>query len=105
MEMPLWALREHAAFGLGSKAGEIMKLHQLIHEGQALDEAKLRAEMGGCLQYLAEMCDVYGWELQDIAISSIQQIRKLPKHNELKHEPIRSKYYSMIKAKEMKKHD
>lgn len=74
-DLPLWALREHALFGLSSETGEVLGLHQKIHQGHPLDETEMRLEIGDCLWFLAELCDCYGWRMEDIAIANIQKLR------------------------------
>lgn len=74
-DLPQWAMREHALFGLTSEVGEVMGLHQKVHQGHPLDETELRLEVGDCLWFLAELCDVYGWHLSDIAGANIEKLR------------------------------
>jgi NTP pyrophosphatase (non-canonical NTP hydrolase) len=70
-----WAMREHALFGLTSEVGEVMGLHQKIHQGHVLDETELRLEIGDVLWFVAELCDVYGWHMSDIAGANIEKLR------------------------------
>lgn len=74
-DLPLWAMREHALFGLSSEVGEVMGLHQKVHQGHPLDDTALRLEIGDCMWFLAELCDAYGWSMEDIAKANIQKLR------------------------------
>jgi len=74
-DLPLWALREHALFGLSSEVGEVLGLHQKIHQGHPLDETELRLEIGDIMWFVAELCDVYGWHMSDIAAANIDKLR------------------------------
>lgn len=74
-DLPIWAMREHALFGLASEVGEVMGLHQKVHQGHPMDETALRLEIGDCLWFISELCDVYGWNMEDIAIANIQKLR------------------------------
>ena len=74
-DIPLWALREHAMFGLSSEVGEVMGLHQKVHQGHPLDETALRLEIGDVLWFVAELCDAYGWSMEDVARANIQKLR------------------------------
>ncbi len=40
-----------------------------------MDDTALRLEIGDVLWGLAELCDVYGWQLEDIAKANIQKLR------------------------------
>ena len=105
-DIPLWALREHALFGLASELGEIMGLHQKVHQGHPLDESALRLEIGDLMWFLAELCDVYGWTMEDIAKANIQKLRNRYKNHftveesvnreeyRNKHEHEKSNYYA-----------
>ena len=103
-DLQLWAMREHALYGLASEVGEILGLHQKIHQGHPLDETALRLEIGDALWFLSELCDVYGWSLEDIAIANIQKLRTRYPHefsaqasiarvDTLKKGPSRSRHY------------
>lgn len=74
-DLPLWATREHALFGLSSEVGEVMGLHQKVHQGHPLDETALRLEIGDVLWFVAELCDAYGWSMEDVARANIQKLR------------------------------
>lgn len=74
-ELPVWAMKEHALFGLSSEVGEVMGLHQKVHQGHPMDETALRLEIGDCLWFISELCDVYGWSMDEIAIANIAKLR------------------------------
>lgn len=74
-DLPLWAMREHALYGLCSEVGEVHGLHQKVHQGHPLDETALRLEIGDCLWFISELCDVYGWAMGEIAMANIQKLR------------------------------
>jgi len=74
-DLPLWAIREHALFCLGSEVGEVLGVHQKVHQGHPLDETELRLECGDVLWALAELCDCYGFSLEDVAKANIDKLR------------------------------
>lgn len=74
-DLPVWALREHALYGLTSEVGEVMGLHQKVHQGHPMDETALRLEIGDVMWFIAELCDVYGWSMSDIAAANIEKLR------------------------------
>lgn len=106
--LPLFAMREHALYGLASEVGEVLGMHQKVHQGHPLDDTALRLEVGDCLWFLAELCDCYGWDMGEIATANIQKLRvryrdkftpeesraRVDVKKEPKREPVRSKYYS-----------
>ena len=105
-DIPLWALREHALFGLASELGEIMGIHQKVHQGHPLDETALRLECGDLLWFLAELCDVYGLSMEEVAKANIAKLRNRYKdrftveesvnreeyRDKQKQEPVKSQY-------------
>ena len=104
-DLPLWALREHALYGLASEVGEVLGLHQKVHQGHPLDENELRLEIGDCFWMIAELCDTYGWRMEEVAIANINKLRNrykdkftveesVNREEYRKKEPVRTKYYS-----------
>lgn len=74
-DLPLWALREHALFLLGAEIGEVMGHHQKVHQGHPLDVNGLKLEIGDVLWGLAELCDVYGFDMGDVAQANIEKLK------------------------------
>lgn len=110
-DLPLWAMREHALYGLSSEVGEIMGMHQKIHQGHEMDVTALRLEIGDALWFLFELCDVYGFEMEDVVIANIQKRRVRYKGDFTAREsrarvdvkkkpPVKTKYYSRVKEGE-----
>lgn len=73
--LPVWAMREHALMGMASEVGEVHGLHQKIHQGHPMDENALRLEIGDVLWFVAELCDVYGFSMEDIAVANLAKLR------------------------------
>lgn len=67
---------EHALWGLSAEVGEVMGLHQKTHQGHAMDASALRKEIGDVLWMIAELCDVYGFDMGVIAEENILKLRK-----------------------------
>ena len=74
-DLPLWATREHALFGLASEVGEIHGLYQKVHQGHPLDEQELMLECGDLAWFLCELLDVNGWTLEEVAQANIEKLR------------------------------
>lgn len=106
-DLPLWATREHALFCLASEVGEVLGIHQKIHQGHPLDENALRLEIGDVLWAISELCDVYGFYMGEIAMANIQKLRVRYKDHfteeesrarvDVKKKPVKTKYYSRLK--------
>lgn len=105
--LPLWATREHALFGLASEVGEVLGMHQKVHQGHPMDETALRLEIGDVLWFISELCDVYGFDMGEIAAANIQKLRVRYKDHfteeesrarvDVKNAPVKTKYYSRLK--------
>lgn len=67
---------EHALWGLTSEVGEICGIHQKTHQGHPLDMALVGKELGDTLWFVAELCDVYGYSMSEIAERNIAKLRK-----------------------------
>ena len=67
---------EHALWGLASEVGEVCSIHQKTHQGHPMDLAELRKEVGDVIWFCAELCDVYGYDLGEIAQNNITKLRK-----------------------------
>lgn len=66
---------EHALFGLAAETGEIHSIFQKIHQGHAIHMADLIGEMGDLLWFVAELADVHGLTLDEIAQHNIDKLR------------------------------
>lgn len=67
---------EHALWELSAEVGEVCGLHQKTHQGHAMDAVALRKEIGDVLWGIAELCDVYGFDMGYIAEQNIEKLRK-----------------------------
>ena len=66
-----------AAMGLANEAGEaggIVRKH--LEQGHTLDTAKLSAELGDVLWYVATLADAVGLTLSDVARGNVEKLRK-----------------------------
>jgi NTP pyrophosphatase (non-canonical NTP hydrolase) len=62
--------------GLASESGEVcdlMKKHFCL--GNELDKDMLMKELGDVMWYMAEICDAYGFTMQDVAEKNIAKLR------------------------------
>lgn len=67
---------EHALWGLSAEVGEVCGLHQKTHQGHALDASALRKEIGDIMWFVAELCDVYDWDMGWIAEDNIAKLKR-----------------------------
>ena len=68
--------REHALFGLASEVGEIHGLFQKTYQGHDLHIADVIGELGDLMWFAAELADVYGLSLDNVAQANIDKLRK-----------------------------
>lgn len=73
--LSLFQTREHAKAGLVSEVGEIMGLYQKQLQGHTFDEGSLKLEIGDVMWMLSELCDCYGWTLEEVAQANIAKLR------------------------------
>lgn len=66
---------EHATWLLASEVGEVCGLFQKTHQGHELNVGALRKEIGDVLWGLAELCDVFGFDLGCIAEENLVKLR------------------------------
>jgi NTP pyrophosphatase (non-canonical NTP hydrolase) len=62
--------------GLAGESGEVcelLKKHFCV--GDELDKEKLKKELGDVMWYIAEICDAYGFTMQDVAEKNISKLR------------------------------
>ena len=67
---------EHATWLLAAETGEVCGIHQKMHQGHPLNYPALRKEIGDVLWGLAELCDVYKFDLGMIAEENIAKLRR-----------------------------
>lgn len=80
-DLKLWQMREHALYGLSAEVGEVLGLHQKQHQGHVLDDTALRLEIGDILWFVGELCDVYGFDMGEVAKANIAKLRaRYPDH-------------------------
>ena len=71
----LFETREHALHGLTAEVGEINSLYQKRLQGHTFDEGALKLEIGDVLWMASELCDCYGWTLEEVAQANIAKLR------------------------------
>ena len=65
----------HALHGLASEVGEIHAMYQKVYQGHQISADGLIKEMGDVLWFLAELADVYGVGLADVAQINIDKLK------------------------------
>jgi NTP pyrophosphatase (non-canonical NTP hydrolase) len=65
------------ALGLTGEAGEVADLvKKHLGHGHPLDRAKVSAEVGDCLWYVAALCTVLDLDLSAVAEANIEKLRR-----------------------------
>lgn len=67
---------EHALHGLCAEVGEIHSIFQKVYQGHPVKMGDLIGEMGDLLWFLAELADVHGLTLDEIAAHNIDKLRR-----------------------------
>ena len=67
---------EHALWGLSAEVGEVCGLHQKKHQGHPMNFVALRAEIGDCMWFIAELCDAYDFSMAAIAEENIAKLKR-----------------------------
>lgn len=65
---------EHALYGLGSEAGEVLGIYQKAIQGHEIEENEVVKEAGDVLWFIAELADCLGVSLDYIAQSNIVKL-------------------------------
>ncbi len=66
----------HAVCGVNSEAGEIAGIYQKAMQGHEVVKSELSKEIGDVLWMLAELCDVYGFDMGEVAKENIEKLKK-----------------------------
>ena len=74
--LTLPARRNHALFGMAAEVGEIQSMFQKVFQGHTLDTDHLRHEIGDLLWFVGELCDVFKFDLGDVAAANIDKLKK-----------------------------
>lgn len=69
-------MRAHALHGLVGEVGEIHSIFQKELQGHTIDRDKIRKEIGDLLWFVAELCTVYNWSLDAVALLNIAKLEK-----------------------------
>lgn len=69
-------LKLHALHGMCGEVGEIHSLFQKVYQGHEFDETHLKKEIGDLLWFVAELCTVYHFKLEDIMQMNIDKLLK-----------------------------
>lgn len=67
--------QEHALFGIAAETGEIHSIFQKVYQGHPVKLADLIGECGDLLWFIAELADVHGLTLEEIAEANIDKLK------------------------------
>jgi len=66
----------HGGVGIATEAGELLdNIKKHLFYKRAIDETNMKEELGDLLWYMAIICDVYGWDFEDIMERNIEKLR------------------------------
>ena len=72
----LWEQKIHAVTGLCSEAGEVAGIIQKLYQGHRIEKDHLKKELGDVLWFVAECCDAWGIDFDDVMQSNINKLKK-----------------------------
>ena len=67
---------KHALCGLMSEVGEIASHFQKEEQGHKLVTSEVAMEMGDVLWFIAELCDVLGYDMETVAKWNIEKLKE-----------------------------
>lgn len=65
----------HALFGMCGELGEIHSIYQKVYQGHQIRREDLQKEIGDLLWFVAELCTVNGFALDEIAQMNIDKLK------------------------------
>lgn len=68
-------MARHAIFGLTSEAGEVAGIMQKQYQGHEICVDHMKKEVGDCLWMLAEICQVFGFSMDDAMETNIEKLK------------------------------
>ena len=66
----------HALFELSAEVGEISSIFQKSLQGHVIDRKHVVEEIGDVLWGLAELCDVFGFDMDMVAQENISKLKR-----------------------------
>jgi NTP pyrophosphatase (non-canonical NTP hydrolase) len=74
----------YVVLGEGGETGEIQeKLKKAIREGDNEYIEEMRGEVGDTLWYLSQVCEEFGWRLEDIAQENLEKLAERQERGKL----------------------
>lgn len=68
--------RLHALHGMSAEVGEIHSIYQKFYQGHPVKKDELEAELGDLMWFIAELCDVIGADMDEVAQGNIGKLTK-----------------------------
>lgn len=66
----------HMVLGMQTEAAEIADVYKKnIAYGKPLDEVNIKEELGDLMWYIANLCTMKGWDLEDIMQTNIDKLK------------------------------
>lgn len=68
-------LEDHALHGMVGEIGEIHSIFQKVYQGHPLSYDHIEKELGDLLWFIAELCTVYHWNLDNVMQMNIDKLK------------------------------
>lgn len=69
-------IERHALYGLSAEVGEIHGLYQKGYQGHSFSDEKLRKEIGDTAWFLAELCTVNNYDMEQVFKENIAKLKQ-----------------------------
>lgn len=75
----------YLTLGLAAEAGEVAdKAAKYFRGDKGLDAKEFSKELGDCMWFIAQLCNRFGWKLEDIMQENIDKLADRQARNKLK---------------------
>ena len=69
------------ALGLAGETGEVVDMvKKRLFQGHAIDQEKLRSELGDVLWYFMLICHTMGYSLEEVMVSNVEKLQERYPH-------------------------
>ena len=66
----------HMVLGMVTESAELADVYKKkIAYGKSVDEVNVKEELGDCLWYIANMCNINNWDMEDILETNINKLK------------------------------
>lgn len=76
-EIPKSELMINAALGLAGESGEVADIiKKALYQSHGINKDEIKKELGDILWYIAEMCEAFDFDMDEVAQCNIDKLKK-----------------------------